>query len=185
MRSKKKNNDGRSGILQLKYLLSFPDIRYYAYPFPAGRLYIFGNKDSIKMILFGHELDHKNDVERYFKEGSPGAVISAVKFIDGYLLGKEGPRPELDMLPFTGRERRIFNSLKRIGFGRTITYKGLAEKAGMPEAQRFVGNAMAKNLFPIVIPCHRVIRSDGGMGGFSSGKITKKFLLQHERAFSG
>ncbi|MCU0821100.1 MAG: methylated-DNA--[protein]-cysteine S-methyltransferase [Spirochaetes bacterium] len=169
--------------MQLKYLLSFPDIRYCAYPFPTGRLYIFGNQKSIKMILFGNELDHKNDVEKNFMEGVSGAINKAIKFFDCYLTGKECPHPELDMLPFTANEKKIYKSLQKVGFGKTITYGVLAKKSGMPGASRFVGNAMAKNFFPLIIPCHRVVKYGGGIGGFSSGKGTKNFLLQHEKVF--
>jgi len=168
--------------MQFKYLLSFPDIGYYAYPFPAGRLYIFSSRNSIKMILFGHEIDHKNDVERYFKENVSGEMKKAVKFFDGYLLGKDKPLPELDMLPFTRKETRIYENLKKIPFAETVSYNDLSKMSGIPNGARFIGNAMAKNFFPILIPCHRVIKSDGNTGNYSSGIKTKIFLLEHEKA---
>jgi O-6-methylguanine DNA methyltransferase len=182
MRVNSKYKENPFNLLPIKYLLSFPDIKYCAYPFPTGRLYIFGDKNSLKMILFGYDINHKNDVEKYFNEGGSGAIDKAIKFLDNYLMGKESPLPELDMVPFTRKEIRIYNNLTKIPFGKTVTYNGLAKKSGIPHGARFVGNAMAKNFFPILIPCHRVIKSDGNIGNYSSGIKTKMFLLEHEKA---
>jgi methylated-DNA-[protein]-cysteine S-methyltransferase len=73
---------------------------------------------------------------------------------------------------------------RNIGFGRTISYSGLARKLGRPTAARAVGTALAKNPLPLIIPCHRVVRSDGKFGGFSApgGKNLKAKLLKHEHA---
>ncbi len=77
----------------------------------------------------------------------------------------------------------VLKACRRIGFGRTTTYGKLAESLGRPNAARAVGNALAANPIPLIIPCHRVIRSDGRMGGFSApgGTILKSRLLLHER----
>lgn len=81
--------------------------------------------------------------------------------------------------PFT---RRVYECSQRIPSGRVLTYKELAEKAGSPKAFRAVGQAMAKNPFPIVIPCHRVVGSTRGAGGFSAhgGLATKARILEIE-----
>jgi methylated-DNA-[protein]-cysteine S-methyltransferase len=80
--------------------------------------------------------------------------------------------------------RSVLDACRDIGFGRTISYSGLAKKIGRPTAVRAVGNALAKNPLPLIIPCHRVIRSDGKIGGFSAagGKNLKAKLLKHEQA---
>ncbi len=62
----------------------------------------------------------------------------------------------------------VLKELQKIGWGKTATYKGLAERIGNPRAARAVGMVMAKNPVPLIIPCHRVIRSDGGLGGFTT-----------------
>ena len=73
---------------------------------------------------------------------------------------------------------RVWNELKKIPKGETRTYKEIAELIGKPTAARAVANACGKNPHPITIPCHRVIRSDGGLGGYSGeGGIEKKRLL--------
>ena len=76
----------------------------------------------------------------------------------------------------------ILKTCQKIRFGQTTTYKELAQKAGYPQASRAVGSALAKNPIPLIIPCHRIIRSDGKMGGFTApgGINLKKRLLQHE-----
>lgn len=76
--------------------------------------------------------------------------------------------------------KRIYTALRKIPYGRVISYSQLAELAGITNGARVVGNAMAKNPFPIVVPCHRVIRKDGSLGGYSSGIERKTFLLKLE-----
>ena len=85
---------------------------------------------------------------------------------------------------FTVFSRRILNTCRSIKSGQILTYQDLARKAGYPNAGRAVGNVMAKNPLPLIIPCHRVIRSDGKLGGFTSpgGINLKKRLLLHEKA---
>lgn len=65
--------------------------------------------------------------------------------------------------------QKVYTALRTVKYGETATYKELAKKAGNPSAVRAVGSAMAHNPIPLIIPCHRVIQSDGGLGGFSAG----------------
>ena len=76
----------------------------------------------------------------------------------------------------------VLKTCRKIEIGQTITYGQLAKKAGSPNASRAVGSVLAKNPLPLIIPCHRIIRSDGKMGGFSApgGTAVKKKLLEHE-----
>ena len=78
---------------------------------------------------------------------------------------------------------RVWNELKKIPKGQTRTYKEIAKLIGKPTAARAVANACGKNPYPITIPCHRVIRSDGGLGGYSGegGVEKKKLLLKNEK----
>jgi len=80
-----------------------------------------------------------------------------------------------------GRER-LWAGLRAVPAGATITYTGLAAQAGMPRAARAAGSACAANLIAPVIPCHRVIRTDGGLGGYYYGLSRKQWLLAHEGA---
>ncbi|MEO0077666.1 MAG: MGMT family protein [candidate division WOR-3 bacterium] len=87
-------------------------------------------------------------------------------------------RVDLSGLPeFT---RRVLRTCARIRPGRTMTYAELARKAGRPRAARAVGQVMARNPFPLLIPCHRVVRSDGSPGGYVGGQTMKQKLLAAE-----
>ena len=79
-------------------------------------------------------------------------------------------------------QRRVWQELRRIPRGQAISYKELAQRVGNPKASRAVGQANAVNPIPIIIPCHRVINADGGLGGYSSGLDRKRWLLRHEGA---
>ncbi|UCE49309.1 MAG: methylated-DNA--[protein]-cysteine S-methyltransferase [Phycisphaerales bacterium] len=77
----------------------------------------------------------------------------------------------------------VLTKCRQVRFGQTITYGGLAKKSGRPAASRAVGGALARNPLPLIIPCHRVLRNDGGLGGFSApgGVNVKKRMLELER----
>ncbi len=79
-------------------------------------------------------------------------------------------------------QQEVLHACRTIPFGQTVTYAQLADLSGHPGAARAVGNAMAGNLIPLVIPCHRVVAANGRLGGFSApgGSATKKRLLQLE-----
>jgi len=78
--------------------------------------------------------------------------------------------------------QKVLKTCMKIPLGQTITYSQLAERAGFPKAARAAGTVLAKNQLPLIIPCHRVIRSDGKIGRFSApgGAATKKKMLEHE-----
>ena len=80
--------------------------------------------------------------------------------------------------------RKVLQACREIAFGQTTTYSGLAAKVGRPNAARAVGSVMASNPIPLIIPCHRVLRTDGGLGGFSAlgGIAVKQRMLDHEQA---
>jgi len=84
----------------------------------------------------------------------------------------------------TNFQRRVLFATLTIPKGQTRTYKQIASKIGRPNAYRAVGTALKRNPLPIIIPCHRVIKSDGTLGNYSSGGTKRKFaLLKEEHAF--
>ena len=107
----------------------------------------------------------------------------ARKEIGDYLAGKLrlfSALCDLDGLPpFT---RAVLKVTAQIPYGEVRSYRWIANKLGHPNAARAVGNALAKNPVPIIIPCHRVVRSDGSIGGFALGGRWKKRLLNLEKA---
>lgn len=97
--------------------------------------------------------------------------------------GREEILRKLSRYNMTGFQRRVLLETMNIPRGRTITYKQLAERIGSPKAYRAVGTALRKNPLPITIPCHRVIKSDGSLGNYSSGGAKRKrALLEKEHA---
>ena len=80
----------------------------------------------------------------------------------------------------TDFEKKVWLSLKEVPYGETRTYKWLAERVGSPKGSRAVGQALSRNPIPIVFPCHRVIESDGSLGGYSGGIDIKRRLLDME-----
>jgi methylated-DNA-[protein]-cysteine S-methyltransferase len=81
----------------------------------------------------------------------------------------------------------VLTKCRQLQFGQTISYSGLARKSGRPGACRAAGSALARNPLPLIIPCHRVLRTDGGLGGFSApgGTAVKKKMLELEGQKSG
>jgi O-6-methylguanine DNA methyltransferase len=88
----------------------------------------------------------------------------------------------LDYSGYTDFQRDVLEAMLEIPAGEVRSYKQIAEAVGRPKAYRAVGNAVGKNRTPIVIPCHRVIRSDGSIGHFGGGARLKRFLLRLEGA---
>jgi AraC family transcriptional regulator of adaptative response/methylated-DNA-[protein]-cysteine methyltransferase len=82
----------------------------------------------------------------------------------------------------TAFQRRVWTRLLEIPFGETASYAQVAKDIGKPEALRAVGQANGKNPVAIVVPCHRVVRTDGSLWGYGGGLWRKRWLLQHERA---
>lgn len=136
-------------------------------------------KEEIKIQRFkdsGGQIDHlsplpaksllKKELDAYFK-GNLNKFKQNIKFITG-----------------TSFEHKVWLALKKIPCGETRSYKWIAEIVGKPNAVRAVGQALKKNPLPIIIPCHRVIASDGSIGGFSSGIKIKNWLLRHESSLN-
>ena len=96
----------------------------------------------------------------------------------------DGKRTEFDLKLFlngTEFQKKVWNELIKIPCGRVTTYKCIAEKIGNHKASRAVGNANNKNKILIVVPCHRVVGSDGNLGGYREGIAVKEWLLNHEK----
>jgi len=87
---------------------------------------------------------------------------------------------KIAFLEGTEFEKEVWLALREVPYGETRTYKWLAERVGRPRGPRAVGQALSKNPIPIVLPCHRIIESDGDIGGYSSGVEIKRRLLAME-----
>ena len=113
----------------------------------------------------------------------PGEAVSATAAFAAYFAGDLAA---IDRLPVetggTDFQRSVWNALRRIPCGRTVTYRALAERVGRPAAVRAVGHANGSNPISVAVPCHRVVGSNGTLTGYGGGIERKRWLLEHERA---
>lgn len=114
---------------------------------------------------------------------APETFARLIRAFERYFSGRRVViRARLDLTGATAFQKRVWTAAAAIPYGTVRTYGQIAREMGMPGASRAVGRALGMNPLPIIIPCHRVIRSDGGMGGFSAaqGIKMKRVLLSLE-----
>ena len=138
----------------------------------------FGDKETRRTVDDGirKKLDAK------FVEQNDEILEKTREQVDEYL---NGNRKEFDiplLMVGTGFQRRVWKALMRVPYGATSTYGQIAEDIGSPRAVRAVGNANRANPISIIVPCHRVIGSNGGLVGYGSGLSVKRRLLELERS---
>lgn len=164
----------------LEYLYSYNGISFCEYPLPIASLYLFGDDEALRFAFLGCSLLDGRVLSARFVDSKPSSIQKAIWFLDAYFEKKETELPPLDFSRFTERQRNVYHTLTGTSFGKTISYQKLALASGMPRAARFIGSCMADNIFPIFIPCHRVLPSSGEIGNYSAGIEIKRFLLRHE-----
>lgn len=145
---------------------------------------------GLKRLQFGHQTedDVRNELDTQHigtSDSLPPWWMNAQNLLVDYAAGDFVELGEIPVA-FSKRtlfQQRVMRELQQVRYGERITYAELAARAGSPGAARAVGNLMAKNLVPLVIPCHRVVASAGKLGGFSApqGVDMKRRLLQMER----
>lgn len=114
---------------------------------------------------------------------SPESFADLVERFKVYFTGGKVNFPdELDLSGATPFQHRVWESTRLIPYGETRSYLWVARQIGKPGAVRAVGQALGKNPLAIIVPCHRVIASDGGLGGFGGGVEMKKYLLRLENS---
>lgn len=153
---------------------------YYTYATsPIGQLLLAGSADALQVIGFPHgDKARRADIgwERY---GEP--FKKTARQLNEYFAG-ERREFELELAPEgTKFQVEVLEALRGIPYGETRTYRDIAVAVGRPKAVRAVGNANGRNPLPIVIPCHRVIGSDGSLTGFGGGIEVKRYLLDLEQ----
>lgn len=152
---------------------------YYSYiPSPIGDLLVAGESDSLHVVGFpGGKMRRDPEPDWIFNEQPFGEVK---RQLDEYFAGD---RMKFDLpLTLSGTEFQVavLEALIEIPYGETVTYGDIADRIGRPTAVRAVGAANGRNPLPIVVPCHRVIGSQGDLTGFGGGLDTKAALLRLE-----
>lgn len=157
---------------------------FYSYmDSPIGRLLLAGDRNSLKLIGFSSGAKARGADPEWERFDEPFRQVK--KQLSEYF---EGRRKAFDLAlapEATPFQLQVLEALRAIPYGETRSYKDVAVAVGNPKAVRAVGGANGSNPIPIVIPCHRVIGSDGGLTGFGGGIDTKRFLLDLERRHSG
>jgi methylated-DNA-[protein]-cysteine S-methyltransferase len=144
-----------------------------------GKLVLAGQDEVIEYIQFG-----SGPLPARFKAAreDSSAFSVAVTQLGEYFAGSRETFTFPILLTSEGFQRKALLALRKVGFGKTVSYKELAARAGSASASRAAGTACARNPLPIVIPCHRVLKADGSLGGFGGGLDVKMKLLDLEHA---
>jgi len=162
-------------------------IYYSSFDSPFLRkVFVASTERGVCMVDF---LKTENIFLRRLKERFPGKIIrdnrknrNGVNQLKKYM---KGELQRFDCkLDFRGTpfQERVWSVLAKIPYGQTRSYKEIAQAIGHPKAFRAVGNANGRNSIPLIIPCHRVVESNGRLGGFGHGVKVKKQLLDFEKA---
>lgn len=156
---------------------------------PVGSMIAIGDEQALYVLDFAHKL---NIQEKFTKllatlqaaiiPGTTSSISSIEAELASYFAGtlQQFKTPlHLSGTPF---QKSVWQELMNIPYGQTISYAQLAAAIARPHAHRAVANANGANHIAIVIPCHRIINSNGNLGGYAGGISCKKWLIEHERA---
>ena len=149
------------------------------------KVFVASTERGVCMVDF---LTSEKDFLKRFKKRFPGEMVkddrknrNVVNQLKKYLRGnlkRFDCKLDFNGTPF---QKRVWSALARIPYGQTCSYKEIAQTIGHPKAFRAVGNANGQNSIPLIIPCHRVIASNGGLGGYGHGIGVKRRLLELEK----
>lgn len=148
---------------------------------PVGELRLVGGDAGLTAVLWPDDTDRVPLPADLAPEGEHPVLAEARRQLDEYFAGS---RTSFDLpldLRGTDFQQRAWRSLAQIPYGETLSYREQAELLGDPRLARAVGTANGRNPLSIVLPCHRVVGSDGSLTGYAAGLDAKRFLLELER----
>lgn len=164
------------------------DLVYRVVDSPVGELLLAATPAGLVRVAYASE-DHESVLASLARTVSPRilrddrALDEVARELDDYFAGRRRSFDvPVDLRLARGFRLGILQHLRDIPYGQTESYAAVAAAAGSPRAVRAVGSACATNPVPLVVPCHRVVRSDGGMGGYLGGIAAKEYLLRLESA---
>ncbi len=164
------------------------DVAFTTVSTPVGVLLLAATEEGLVRVAYARE-DHEavlQDLARRISPRvlhAPARLAPAVRQLEEYFAGtRTGFDLPLDRSLSHGFRRLVQEHLPESGYGRTESYGTVARSVGRPQAVRAVGTACATNPLPVVVPCHRVLRGDGGLGGYVGGLEAKAALLELETA---
>jgi len=164
------------------------DVAYRTLASPLGLLLLAATPQGLVRVAFEKE-SHDAVLERLAAAISPRIIYTPrsldepARQLDEYFAGnRRGFELPVDLRLAHGFRRSVLLQLRTIPYGSTWSYSEAAAAAGNPRAVRAAGTACATNPVPLVVPCHRVVRSDGSLGGYGGGLDAKRMLLALERS---
>jgi methylated-DNA-[protein]-cysteine S-methyltransferase len=163
------------------------DVAYTQVDSPLGPLTLAATAEGLVTVAYP-ERPLDDVLGRLADEVSPRVVEAparldkAARELDQYFSGKRRQfETPIDWALSRGFFRKVLEATAQIGYGEVSTYAGVAKAAGNVKAVRAAGNGLGSNPLPVVVPCHRVLRSGGKLGGYTGGLERKEFLLDLER----
>jgi methylated-DNA-[protein]-cysteine S-methyltransferase len=178
----------RDGLAERAAAEGLLDVAYRTVDSPVGTLLLAATPLGLTRVAYERE-GHDAVLSRLAEQVSPRVLHAparldgAARELDEYFAGRRRVFDlPLDMRLAHGFRRTVLTHLRDIAYGSTESYAVVAAAAGSPAAVRAVGTACAHNPLPVVVPCHRVVRSDGSSGQYLGGPEVKRQLLSLERA---
>ena len=160
------------------------DVAYATVDSPLGPLVVAATPRGLARVSYGDEQEVLLELAAKLSPRvleSPARLDDARRELDEYFTGRrERFDLKLDWSLTRGFAGEVLRQTARIPFGKTSTYAEVASGAGSPRAVRAAGNALGANPMPVVVPCHRVLRTGGALGGYTGGLERKQFLLALE-----
>jgi methylated-DNA-[protein]-cysteine S-methyltransferase len=163
------------------------DVAYATLDTPVGPLLLAATPEGLVRLAYLESADEDAILRQVATRLSPRVLVAPRKLdeprreLDEYFSGRRSRfELALDWRLVSGFGRRVLEATARIPYGSVSTYKHVATEAGSPRGSRAAGNALGANPLPIVVPCHRVLHSDGGLGGYTGGLERKRMLLALE-----
>jgi methylated-DNA-[protein]-cysteine S-methyltransferase len=163
------------------------DVAYAIVDSPLGPLVAAATPRGLVRLAYTGSRSESEVLEDLAARLSPRILEAPVRLdqarreLDEYFGGeREGFDLPIDWSLTRGFAGEVLRQTARIGFGKTSTYAEMASRAGSPRAVRAAGNALGANPLPVVVPCHRVLRTGGALGGYTGGIERKQFLLRLE-----
>ncbi|WP_025027876.1 methylated-DNA--[protein]-cysteine S-methyltransferase [Caldalkalibacillus mannanilyticus] len=147
---------------------------------PIGVIEIVGTDQAIYSIMFSE----REGLEHQIQDQTPKVLMECATQLEEYFRGERKGFTFPYHYEGTAFQKNVWKALSSIPYAKTVSYKAIAMTIGSEKSVRAVGSANGKNRLSIVIPCHRIIGSNGNLTGYAGGLWRKEWLLQHERLFS-